>query len=89
MPRLSIYFTAERMPADDSLAALTERCAVMCTDMLGAALDNVHIVYLAARQGRAIRRPRNWPTDWDRRGRPSSWTNSCGSSIWPSKTMQG
>lgn len=52
MPRLSISFTAERMPADDSLAALTERCAVLCTDMLGAALDNVHILYLVARQGR-------------------------------------
>ncbi len=52
MPSLTIYFTAERMPADDSLAALTERCAVLCTDVLGAALDNVHILYLAARQGR-------------------------------------
>ncbi|PJL06461.1 hypothetical protein [Stenotrophomonas maltophilia] len=51
MPRLSIYFTEERMPAKDSLDALTEQCAVLCTNVLGAALDNVHILYLAARQG--------------------------------------
>ena len=52
MPRLSIYFTEEHMPADDSLGSLTERCALLCTDVLGAALDNVHILYLAAHQGR-------------------------------------
>ncbi len=52
MPRLSICFTEERMPAKDSLEALTERCVVLCTDVLGAALDNVHILYLAAHQGR-------------------------------------
>lgn len=52
MPRLTIYFTKEGMPADKSLAALTERCATLCTDVLGAALDNVHILYLAAHQGR-------------------------------------
>jgi len=52
MPRLAIYFTEERMPAETILAALTEQCAGLCTDLLGAALDNVHIVYLAVRQGR-------------------------------------
>lgn len=52
MPRLSIHFTEERMPPKDSLDALTERCAVLCTDVLGAALDNVHILYLATHQGR-------------------------------------
>lgn len=88
MPRLSIYFTEERMPAEDSLDALTERCAVLCTDVLGAALDNVHILYLAARQGRGLPASAELAYHWVRRERPSSWTSSFGSSIWPSKTMQ-
>lgn len=52
MPSLTIYFTEEQMPAKDSSAALTERCTVLCTDVLGATLDDVHILYLAGRQGR-------------------------------------
>ena len=89
MPRLSIYFTEERMPAKDSLDALTERCAVLFADVLGAALDNVHILYLVARQGRGHPASAEMAYRLGPRGRPSSWTNSCGSSIWPSKTMQG
>lgn len=52
MPRLTIYFTEERMPAATALAALTEECARLCTEVLGAALDNVHILYVGVRQGR-------------------------------------
>lgn len=52
MPGLTIYFTEQRMPAHTHLAALTERCTQLCTDLLGAALDNVHIQYLGARHGR-------------------------------------
>lgn len=52
MPTLTIYFTEERMPMETHLTALTEECTGLCTDLLGAALKNVHIQYLAVRHGR-------------------------------------
>ncbi|MDQ0008106.1 hypothetical protein J2T07_000265 [Luteibacter jiangsuensis] len=52
MPNLTIFIQAEKMPSEANLAELTERCTRLCTDVLQAALDNVHVIYVAARQGR-------------------------------------
>ncbi|WP_252087099.1 hypothetical protein [Pseudomonas aeruginosa] len=52
MPNLTIFIQAEKMPPEANLAELTERCTQLCTDVLQAALDNVHVIYVAARQGR-------------------------------------
>ncbi len=51
MPNVTMYFTEERMPPAASLTALTDRCAQLCTEVLGAAPENVHIQYLAVRAG--------------------------------------
>lgn len=52
MPNLTIFIQAEKMPSEANLAELTERCSRLCADVLQAALDNVHDIYVAARQGR-------------------------------------
>ncbi|MFG1466302.1 hypothetical protein V5F77_25975, partial [Xanthobacter sp. DSM 24535] len=52
MPNVTIYIAADRMPPDDALADLTEQCTELCTGILRAALENVHIVYVAVRHGR-------------------------------------
>lgn len=51
MPNLTIFIQAENMPPEANLAELTERCTRLCTDILQAALDNVHVIYVAAGQG--------------------------------------
>ena len=52
MPNLTIFIQADEMPSDANLAELTERCTRLCTDVLQAALDNVHVIYVSVRQGR-------------------------------------
>lgn len=52
MPNLTIFIPTERMPPDANLAELTEQGTRLCTDILQAALDNVHVIFVAARHGR-------------------------------------
>ena len=52
MPNVTIYIPADRMPQEEALADLTEQCTDLCTGILRAALENVHIVYVAVRHGR-------------------------------------
>ncbi|KRP44256.1 hypothetical protein SAMN04490190_5124 [Pseudomonas libanensis] len=52
MPNLTIFIQAEKIPPEAYLSELTEECARLCTDVLQAALDKVHVIYVAARQGR-------------------------------------
>lgn len=52
MPNVTIYIPADRMPTDEALADLTKQCTEHCTGILRAALENVHIVYVAVRHGR-------------------------------------
>lgn len=52
MPNVTIFIAADRMPPDARLVALTDECTQLCTDILSAALDNVHVIYVAVRQGR-------------------------------------
>jgi hypothetical protein len=52
MPNVTIYIPAEKMPPEGSLSELTDQCTHLCTMILNAALDNVHIIYVAVRHGR-------------------------------------
>ena len=52
MPTVTIYMPTERMPPDANLAALTDQWTELCTGMLEAALENVHIIYVGVRHGR-------------------------------------
>lgn len=52
MPNVTIFIPADRMPPDETLADLTEQCTELCTGILRAALENVHIFYVAVWHGR-------------------------------------
>lgn len=52
MPNVTIFIPTEKMPPDGTLAELTDQCTQLCTGILKAALENVHIIYVAVRQGR-------------------------------------
>ncbi|MDQ1094708.1 hypothetical protein QE400_004121 [Xanthomonas sacchari] len=52
MPNLTLFIPAQAMPADPVLAALTDHCTALCTDVLLAAVQNVHIIYVPVRHGR-------------------------------------
>ncbi|MCD7097336.1 hypothetical protein [Stenotrophomonas sp. MMGLT7] len=52
MPNVTIFIPAERMPAEEALRDLAGQCTELCTGVLGAALDNVHIIYVGVRRGR-------------------------------------
>ncbi len=52
MPNLTLFIPAETMPCAANLASLTERCTELCTGILQAVLENVHIIYVAVHHGR-------------------------------------
>ncbi|VVE26150.1 hypothetical protein [Pandoraea terrigena] len=52
MPNVTIFMPTEKMPSDANRAELAARCTRLCTDILQAALDNVHVIYVAAHHGR-------------------------------------
>lgn len=52
MPNLTLYIPATQMPPESVLSAMTEQCTVLCTDILHAALKNVHIIYVGVCHGR-------------------------------------
>ncbi|KAA8996685.1 hypothetical protein FJU30_21005 [Affinibrenneria salicis] len=52
MPNVTIFIPAEEMPPEGNLSALTAQCARLCTGILKAAPENVHIIYVAVRYGR-------------------------------------
>ncbi|WP_087691671.1 hypothetical protein [Pandoraea sp. PE-S2R-1] len=51
MPNVTFYIDAEKMPSDERLAGLSGDCIELCTTVLGAALKNVHIVFVDVRHG--------------------------------------
>lgn len=51
MPNMTFYLDAERTPSDESLAGLSGDCIELCTDLLQAELENVHIIYVNIRRG--------------------------------------
>ncbi|RRD20614.1 hypothetical protein ECB98_25545 [Brucellaceae bacterium VT-16-1752] len=52
MPNVTLYIAQDRMPPEETLVALTERCTALCTGILRAALENVHVIFVAVRHGR-------------------------------------
>ena len=52
MPNVTIFMPTEKMPPDTNLAELTDQCTQLCTEVLEAALENVHIIYVGVRHGR-------------------------------------
>jgi hypothetical protein len=52
MPNVTMFIRADKMPAADSLAELTDRCTRLCTGVLGAQLENVHVIHVAVHPGR-------------------------------------
>ncbi|MDE1180394.1 hypothetical protein [Paraburkholderia sp.] len=51
MPNLTFYISAGHMPSDERLAELSRDCVELCTRVLEASLDNVHVIYVEARHG--------------------------------------
>ncbi|WDS37454.1 hypothetical protein [Pseudoxanthomonas sp.] len=52
MPNVTFFIQVENMPPSNVLAELTAHCTRLCTGILNAALENVHIIHVAAHQGR-------------------------------------
>ncbi len=55
MPNITLYISQDRMPPEEMLVALTERCTALCTGILRAALENVHIILSPFGMAEAIR----------------------------------
>ncbi|WJV63408.1 hypothetical protein PCO87_04810 [Pectobacteriaceae bacterium C52] len=52
MPNISFYISDDKFDELTGLPALTHRCAELCTGILQAEPDKVHIIYIAIRHGR-------------------------------------
>ncbi len=52
MPNVTIFIPMEKMPSDVHLVEFTDQCTQLCTEILNAALENVHIIYVAVHHGR-------------------------------------
>jgi len=46
MPNVSVYIPSARMPDTAALERFTEECTELCTGILRAALNNVHIIFI-------------------------------------------
>lgn len=51
MPNVTFFIPTEEMPSGDTLAELTRQCTKLCTEILKAALENVHIIHVAVHRG--------------------------------------
>lgn len=51
MPNVTFYLPTGQMPPDTRLAELSSDCVEFCTRILGAALENVHVIHVAVRHG--------------------------------------
>ena len=45
MPNVTLFVTSAGMPKQAALKAFTAECTQLCTGVLKAALDKVHIIY--------------------------------------------
>lgn len=52
MPNVTIFIPTEKMPSDENLTELTDQCTQLCTGILEAVPENVHIIYVGVRHGR-------------------------------------
>ncbi|CTP87479.1 hypothetical protein A6R71_02300 [Xanthomonas translucens pv. arrhenatheri] len=53
MPNVTLFLPAHALPPDTALSDLTARCTELCTSLLLAALENVHVVYVPVLHGRS------------------------------------
>jgi hypothetical protein len=53
MPNLTFYVSAP-MPSERHLAGLSDDCMRLCTTVLAAKAQNVHVVYVHARPGHGL-----------------------------------
>lgn len=51
MPNVTFYIQAGQMPSDEHLADLSDDCVHLCTNVLDAELNNVHVIYVDVRHG--------------------------------------
>lgn len=51
MPNVTFYMSARPVLPEDKLGALSRDCVELCTDVLDAALRNVHVIFVDARHG--------------------------------------
>jgi hypothetical protein len=51
MPNVTIHIPAGKTPSDERLAELSRDCIQLCTKVLAATLENVHITYVEVRHG--------------------------------------
>ncbi len=51
MPNVTFYIPTGQMLPDERLAELSSDCVELCTRILGAALENVHVIHVAVRRG--------------------------------------
>lgn len=51
MPNLTFYIRQDQMPAAQSLDRLTARCVQLCTRILEARPENIHVIYVAVGHG--------------------------------------
>ncbi len=51
MPNVTFYISTGQMPSDERLAELSRDCVELCTSVLEAALENVHVIYVDVRHG--------------------------------------
>lgn len=51
MPNVTFHISAGRMPSDERLTALSSDCLDLCTTVLEAALENVHVIHVEVRHG--------------------------------------
>jgi hypothetical protein len=52
MPNVTLFVTSAEMPKQAALMAFTAECTQLCTGVLKAALDKVHIIYASVQHGR-------------------------------------
>jgi len=51
MPNVTCYIPTGQMPSDETLAELSRDCVELCTGVLAAALENVHVIHVGVRHG--------------------------------------
>ncbi|AYR25336.1 hypothetical protein [Herbaspirillum rubrisubalbicans] len=52
MPNVTIFIHQDRMPGAECLERLSASCEQLCTEILEALPENVHIVYVAVSHGK-------------------------------------
>lgn len=51
MPNVTFYISTGQMPSDEKLAELSRDCIELCTSVLKAALENIHVIHVEVRHG--------------------------------------